>query len=206
MQPSIVNLLILVQIPEGAINLTWYHREGSRVFRDMRFLIVPHSHADLVIGATSALKYDIVTKQDLMVAKVGQYQGLMTIGNKTKGKLPNPQKGNAAFKPNMFPDEEWKELHRAFNLRNEELKNIRTRQAQARVDKKSKEELEQIDRDYRECKAKYDVDEKRFAICHAERKNTSKELLDEIKEDLDKLVKKTKPEVEDFEAAVDSET
>src|SRR5450756_826486 len=38
-------------IPEGAIYLTWYHKKSTRVFRDMRFLISPYQHYDLIIGA-----------------------------------------------------------------------------------------------------------------------------------------------------------
>lgn len=40
-------------IPKGAVYLTWYHKNSTRVFRDMRFLVSPSSHFDLVIGAYS---------------------------------------------------------------------------------------------------------------------------------------------------------
>ncbi|KAH8598742.1 hypothetical protein B0O99DRAFT_683495 [Bisporella sp. PMI_857] len=40
-------------IPEAAVYLTWYHRKSTRVFRDMRFLISPSQHFDLIIGAES---------------------------------------------------------------------------------------------------------------------------------------------------------
>jgi hypothetical protein len=40
-------------IPEGAIYLTWYHGNSTRVFRDMRFLISEHPMYDLIIGSQS---------------------------------------------------------------------------------------------------------------------------------------------------------
>jgi hypothetical protein len=40
-------------VPEAAIYLTWYHSKSTRVFRDMRFLITPNPHCDLIIGAYS---------------------------------------------------------------------------------------------------------------------------------------------------------
>lgn len=43
-------------VPEGAIYLTWYHENSTRVFRSMRFLVSPHAHCDLIIGARSIVK------------------------------------------------------------------------------------------------------------------------------------------------------
>jgi len=40
-------------IPEGAIYLTWYYGNSTRVFRDMRFLISEHPMYDLIIGSQS---------------------------------------------------------------------------------------------------------------------------------------------------------
>jgi hypothetical protein len=40
-------------IPQGAISLTWYHKNSTRVFRDMRFLVSPTQYCDIIIGARS---------------------------------------------------------------------------------------------------------------------------------------------------------
>jgi hypothetical protein len=44
----------------GAIHLTWYTKSSTRVFRDMRFLISPNAVCDLVIGARSIVKDNIL--------------------------------------------------------------------------------------------------------------------------------------------------
>jgi len=56
-------------IPLGAINLTWYHKNSTRVFYDMRFLISPTQHCDLIIGAQSIQKDNILNVPCLMVDK-----------------------------------------------------------------------------------------------------------------------------------------
>jgi hypothetical protein len=53
-------------IPQGAIYLTWYHKNSTRVFRDMRFLISPTQHCDLIIGARSIQKENILNVPCLM--------------------------------------------------------------------------------------------------------------------------------------------
>jgi hypothetical protein len=59
-------------IPEGAVYLTWYHKKSTRVFRNMRFLISPNDHCDLVIGARSIQKHRLLDVPNLMaqVAKM----------------------------------------------------------------------------------------------------------------------------------------
>jgi hypothetical protein len=47
-------------IPHGAIYLTWYHINSTRVFRDMRFLISDHPMYDLIIGARSIQENNIL--------------------------------------------------------------------------------------------------------------------------------------------------
>ncbi|EPE30329.1 hypothetical protein GLAREA_13052 [Glarea lozoyensis ATCC 20868] len=54
-------------IPQGAINLTWYHKKSTRVFRDTRFLISPNEHYDLIIGAWSIQKDRILDVPNLML-------------------------------------------------------------------------------------------------------------------------------------------
>ncbi|KAH6718708.1 hypothetical protein BKA61DRAFT_474263 [Leptodontidium sp. MPI-SDFR-AT-0119] len=53
-------------IPVGAIYLTWYHSNSTRVFRDMRFLVSEHPMFDLIIGARSIQKNNILDVPNLM--------------------------------------------------------------------------------------------------------------------------------------------
>ncbi|QSZ35154.1 hypothetical protein DSL72_008021 [Monilinia vaccinii-corymbosi] len=53
-------------IPEGAICLTWYHNKSTRVFHNMRFLISPHPQCDLIIGARSIQKDNLLGVPNLM--------------------------------------------------------------------------------------------------------------------------------------------
>lgn len=55
-------------IPAGAVYLTWYHNTSTRVFRDMRFLVSENPMCDLVIGARSIQKANILDVPNLMVA------------------------------------------------------------------------------------------------------------------------------------------
>jgi hypothetical protein len=48
--------------PEGTVYLSWYRRRDSpRVFRDMRFLVVQNQQRDLLIGARSIEKYQLLS-------------------------------------------------------------------------------------------------------------------------------------------------
>lgn len=58
-----------LHVPEGAIYLTWYHKNSTRVFRDMRFLISPHNDCDLIIGARSIQKNGILNVPCLMTGR-----------------------------------------------------------------------------------------------------------------------------------------
>ncbi|KAF7881051.1 uncharacterized protein EAF02_006942 [Botrytis sinoallii] len=53
-------------VPEGAIYLTWYHSKSTRVFHRMRFLISPYSQCDLIIGARSILKDNLLGVPNLL--------------------------------------------------------------------------------------------------------------------------------------------
>jgi hypothetical protein len=53
-------------IPEGAICLTWYHSNSTRVFRDMRFLVSEHPNYDIIIGAHSIRQNNILDVPNLM--------------------------------------------------------------------------------------------------------------------------------------------
>jgi len=70
-------------VPEAAIYLTWYHKKSGRVFRDMRFLISPNEHFDLIIGAGSIQRDRLLDVPNLMA-------NTMTIDNFRKlGTLPS---------------------------------------------------------------------------------------------------------------------
>lgn len=53
-------------VPEGAIYLTWYFDKSTRVFHDMRFLVSPYSQCDLIIGARSIQKDNLLGIPNLM--------------------------------------------------------------------------------------------------------------------------------------------
>ena len=64
-------------IPEGAIYLTWYHSNSTRVFRDMRFLITEHPMYDLIIGACSIQKYRILDVPNLMTVGAIRWKSIL---------------------------------------------------------------------------------------------------------------------------------
>jgi hypothetical protein len=63
-------------IPTGAVYLTWYHKNSTRVFRDVRFLISSTRHCDLIIGARSIQKEKILNVPCLMAGNGGAPLGL----------------------------------------------------------------------------------------------------------------------------------
>jgi hypothetical protein len=56
-----------LHISQGAVYLTWYHKNSTRVFRDMRFLISSTRHCDIIIGARSIQKDGILNVPCLAV-------------------------------------------------------------------------------------------------------------------------------------------
>jgi hypothetical protein len=66
-----------LHIPQGAIHLNWYHKNSTRVFRNMRFLISPAPNCDMIIGAQSIQKDRILTVPCLMAPP---HQALPDIG------------------------------------------------------------------------------------------------------------------------------
>jgi hypothetical protein len=61
--------------PLGAIHLTWYYSSSTRVFRNMRFLISPAPHCDMIIGAQSIQREKILSVPCLMGGPVGDQEG-----------------------------------------------------------------------------------------------------------------------------------
>jgi hypothetical protein len=77
-----------LHIPQGAIYLTWYHKNSTRVFRDMRFLISSTPQCDLIIGARSIQQDKILSVPCLMV-EPGLPSDIPTIENVTvEGSFP----------------------------------------------------------------------------------------------------------------------
>jgi len=96
-------------IPDGAIYLTWYHKRSTRVFRNMRFLISPNQHCDLIIGARSILKDQLLDVPNLLSEpRLGR----------TLARNPGPQ------------DEKRKGLHDRWYLLDEEINNLKVRERQ----------------------------------------------------------------------------
>lgn len=62
-------------VPEAAIYLTWYHSKSTRVFRDMRFLITPNPHCDLIIGAYSIQVNQLLDVPNLIARNDGGPDG-----------------------------------------------------------------------------------------------------------------------------------
>ena len=56
-------------VPEGAIRLSWYHSESSKVFTAMRFLILENTEVDLLIGVHSILQYNLILPPNFEVQK-----------------------------------------------------------------------------------------------------------------------------------------
>lgn len=73
--------------PVGAVYLTWYHKNSTRVFRNMRFLIIENAPYDLVIGARSIQKDGLLVAPNLEtgVTNVGE---VVVDKSKSKGKSP----------------------------------------------------------------------------------------------------------------------
>jgi hypothetical protein len=72
--------------PQGAIYLTWYHNNSTRVFRNMRFLISPAPNCDIIIGAQSIQKDKILSvpclmgdKRDIPAVRESVKQGMLPI-------------------------------------------------------------------------------------------------------------------------------
>ncbi|RDW74199.1 hypothetical protein BP5796_07641 [Coleophoma crateriformis] len=76
-------------VPLGAIRLTWYHDMSTRLFSDMRFLISPYSHTDLIIGAQSIEQYNILGKPNFASLTNREPEPERSKMQREKGKLRN---------------------------------------------------------------------------------------------------------------------
>lgn len=114
-------------VPEHAIYLTWYHKKSTRVFRDMRFLISPNQHCDLIIGAHSIREHKLLDVPNLM-ANSNTLLGKTAVkeGHQPEGRpIPNP--------PPHFPmltaslDKERKPLDNKWYAADQEVNNLQSR-------------------------------------------------------------------------------
>lgn len=56
-------------LPEGAIYLTWYHKSSTRIFRNMRFLVSRNMQYDMIIGAHSIQRENLLDVPNLLARK-----------------------------------------------------------------------------------------------------------------------------------------
>ena len=68
-------------VPEAAVVLTWYHPGGTRLFRNMRFLVMSNTQYDFVIGARSIAKHYLLSPPNFGVvqykADTGTYKSFL---------------------------------------------------------------------------------------------------------------------------------
>jgi len=58
-------------VPQGAVYLDWYYGGGTRIYRNMRFLISPFPMCDLIIGSRSIEKHRILAVPILYQTPIG---------------------------------------------------------------------------------------------------------------------------------------
>jgi hypothetical protein len=77
-------------VPEHAIYLTWYHKKSTRVFRNMRFLISPNEHCDLIIGVHSIREHNLLSVPNLMANPNGHHLSRTAVkeGGQQEGTSP----------------------------------------------------------------------------------------------------------------------
>jgi hypothetical protein len=75
-------------IPQGAIYLTWYHNNSTRVFRDMRFLVSPSESCDMIVGAWSIQKDKILDVPCLPLGRPSQSNMVAFTPDKDDGMFP----------------------------------------------------------------------------------------------------------------------
>jgi len=64
-------------IPEAAVIITWYHAGSTRLFRNMRFLVMSNPEYHLVIGARSIAKHNILLPPNFQAGRESvQYKGV----------------------------------------------------------------------------------------------------------------------------------
>jgi hypothetical protein len=76
-------------VPEGAIYLTWYHKNSTRVFRNMRFLVLPYKTFDLNIGANSIRTLHLLDIPNFAGWKEQERMGAIRLGPKSMFYFPS---------------------------------------------------------------------------------------------------------------------
>jgi hypothetical protein len=49
-------------IPEAAVFMTWFHASSPKVFRNMRFLVCQDAYCDIIIGARTIHKHNLLSE------------------------------------------------------------------------------------------------------------------------------------------------
>jgi len=121
---------------EGACHLTWYHSKSTQVFRGMRFLISPNPRCDLVIGARSIERHNLLSPPNLMtIQAIGDPNGTFMEYYGEAYETPN-------LTMNLDP-EVLKLTTKLAKIENElKLKKTSLKTAAAGADRKSPEQIE----------------------------------------------------------------
>ncbi|KAF7879477.1 hypothetical protein EAF04_000673 [Stromatinia cepivora] len=144
-------------VPEGAIYLTWYHSKSTRVFHNMRFLVSPYSQCDLIIGARSIQKDNLLGVPNLMATATSR------VANTT----------------DLNMDKEEEDLQNIFLKRKKNFEAKEIELLDASEDTTNNKEL-------KDCADARDVAEKYYLIRKAEVAN-NQIVVAQLKKDLEKL-------------------
>ncbi|KAJ8065319.1 hypothetical protein OCU04_006009 [Sclerotinia nivalis] len=144
-------------VPEGAIYLTWYHSKSTRVFHNMRFLVSPYSQCDLIIGARSIQKDNLLGVPNLMATATSR----------------------VAITRDLNMDKEEEDLQNIYLKQKDRFHAKEIDLLEVGGDTENNKEL-------KDCADARDVAEKYYLIRKAEVANNQK-LVAQLKEDLEKL-------------------
>jgi hypothetical protein len=182
----------------------------------MRFLISPHPHADLVIGAHSIFKNNLLTVPNFMVGRNGSKAkdgGKTSIAVKA-GEATNQPQGSGMTVANVTADPIVEKLEaivealktEADHLRIEKMKAGREKD-ETREEDETKEQIEakikSIEKQEAECKVKLNLAEKRLLLAQMKSKLSKAKLEKkpnpETIKDLEKAIKVLEDELHELE-------
>jgi hypothetical protein len=125
--------------PEGAIRLSWYHSSSAQVFKDMRFLVLANANADLVIGAHSIVKHNLLSPPNFQMRR-----GLFTIV--PGGMLENHSLSSGAL-ANAWSDPQLEDLNGCIAKCKTRLENLQRRCKPGHQNKELDVKIETAERD-----------------------------------------------------------
>jgi hypothetical protein len=152
-------------IPDGAIYLTWYHSNSTRVFRDMRFLISEHPMYDLIIGARSIRKHNILDVPNLVNGG--------SVGRTDPKKLPTSlstlQSPSPSIVTDVFIAEKLDTLESVKLRANGEMNNWKDRKDDKVADKKNvppemEKNLTKWEKEFNDAKKNYEAELEDFCL------------------------------------------